>query len=70
MTKTICSDCHTAIHSTWTNKELEKTFHTVEVILSHPMFAKQIAFLRKQDPKRRCRMLRTRERQRRGRRGG
>lgn len=52
VTKTICSDCHRGIHSIFTNKELEKEFHTVGALLAHASFAKQIAWLRKRDPKR------------------
>lgn len=64
VTKTICSDCHNAIHRIWTNKELEASFHTVEAILAHPTFSKHAAWLRKQDPTRRNRMEMTRERRR------
>jgi hypothetical protein len=64
VTKTICSDCHNAIHKFWTNKELEKEFHTVETLLADPQFAKHVAWLRKQDPKRRNRTVRSRERRR------
>ncbi len=62
VTKTICSDCHNFIHKLWTNKELEKDFHTPEAILAHPTFAKHVKWLRKQDPRRRNRSVRTRER--------
>jgi 5-methylcytosine-specific restriction endonuclease McrA len=64
-TKTICSDCHNAIHKFWTNKELEKTVHTVEAILADAKFAKHVAWLRKQDPRRRSRSIRSRDRGRR-----
>jgi hypothetical protein len=64
VTKTICADCHRAIHATFSNKELEKTYHTVEALLAHPDFAKVIAFLRRQDPRRRFKTIRTKERQR------
>lgn len=49
-TETICEDCHKAIHAHFTNKELEETYHTPEILLSHEGFAKQIKFLSKQDP--------------------
>lgn len=49
-TETICADCHKAIHAHFTNKELEETYHTPEILLSHDGFAKQIKFLSKQDP--------------------
>lgn len=66
VTKNICGDCHNAIHKFWSNKELEKTYHTVEIILADPQFARHVAWLRKQDPKRRMRTDHTRERRRRG----
>jgi hypothetical protein len=61
-TETICADCHRSIHSVFTNKQLEKEYHTAEALLAHPTFAKAMDFLRKQDPRRRCRMVRTKER--------
>jgi hypothetical protein len=64
ITKTICKNCHGMIHATFSNKELEKEYHTVEALLAHPTIAKQVAFLRKQDPRRRYRMVRTKKRQR------
>jgi hypothetical protein len=64
VTKTICADCHRSIHATFSNKELEKTYFTVEALLAHPTFAKAITFLQKQDPRRRYRMVRTKKRQR------
>jgi len=64
VTETLCADCHRAIHAVFTNAELEKTYHTAEALLSHPTFAKTVAFLRKQDPRRRYKTVRTRERRR------
>lgn len=49
-TETICADCHKAIHATFTNKELEQTYHTVDVLLAHQEFAKMVKFISKQDP--------------------
>jgi 5-methylcytosine-specific restriction endonuclease McrA len=63
-TKTICSDCHNFIHKRWTNKELEKSFHTVEAISADAQFDKHVKWLRKQDPTRRNRSVATRERRR------
>jgi len=63
-TKTICSDCHNLIHKRWTNKELEKSFHTVEAISADAQFDKHVKWLRKQDPTRRNRSVATRERRR------
>ncbi len=66
-TKTLCRDCHSAIHRTFSNKELEREYSTVEALLSHPTFAKTIAFISKQDPRRRTRTALTKKQQRRGR---
>ena len=66
VTETICSSCHSAIHRTFTNKELEKEYHTVEALLAHPTFAKTVAFIRKQDPKRKTRTDHVRGKRRRG----
>ena len=70
VTKTICSDCHNAIHKFWTNKELEKTYNTPEIILADARFVKFVAWLRKQDPTRRNRSVASREKRRKSRRGG
>ena len=63
-TQTICADCHHAIHAMFTNKELEKEYNTVESLLAHEVFEKQIKFLRKQNPQTRMKMKRTNERAR------
>lgn len=65
-TKTICRDCHKAVHSVFTNKQLEKTYHTVEALMGHEGFAKMVAFIRKQNPQRKQAFKRTKESQRRG----
>jgi hypothetical protein len=64
VTETICSSCHDAIHRTFTNKELERTFNTVEALLSHPTFAGTVAFIRKQDPRRKTRTIEVRGKRR------
>lgn len=48
ITKTLCRDCHKAIHAVFTNVELETTYNTVESLMSHPELAKMIGFIRKQ----------------------
>lgn len=48
ITKTLCRDCHKAIHAVFTNAELETTYNTVESLMSHPELAKMIGFIRKQ----------------------
>ncbi len=49
-TETICRDCHRAIHAVFTNKELERAYHTADTLLSHEGFRKMIDFIAKQDP--------------------
>lgn len=65
VTKTLCGSCHSAIHRTFTNKELERTYNTVEALLAHPVFAKTVAFIRKQSPLTKIRTERVRTRNRR-----
>jgi hypothetical protein len=66
----ICLDCHKAIHATFSNKELEREYFTVEALLSHEGFRKVVRFLSRQDPSRRFRTKLTRVRRRVGRRNG
>ena len=49
VTETLCRDCHRAIHATFSNKELETTYNTVEVLMAHEAFARQVRFIGKQD---------------------
>lgn len=67
VTQTICMDCHRAIHATFSNKELERSFNTVEALMAHEGFAKMVAFIAKQDG--RVRVTLHREQRRRGRNG-
>ena len=68
VTATICADCHRAIHASFTNKELEREYSTVEALLAHEGFLKVVRFIAKQDPGGRVRTARTRDHGRR--RGG
>jgi len=58
----ICLDCHRSIHAFFGLKELEETYHTVEAIWAHEGFAKHLRWLGKQDPNRRYKTKRRRER--------
>jgi hypothetical protein len=49
VTETICRDCHRAIHVLFTNKELERTYDTVEALLAHAELAKMVRYIAKQD---------------------
>jgi len=48
-TKTMCRDCHDALHSMFSNKELEREYSSVDALVAHEGFAKMIAFIAKQD---------------------
>ena len=69
-TLSICTDCHRAIHATFTNKNLEKKYYTVRALLRHKGFRKTIRFISRQDPNRRFRTKMTKDRRRVGRRNG
>jgi hypothetical protein len=60
VTRTICQDCHSAIHATFTNKELERQYATVEALLAHEGFARIVHYIAKQDGRVRTRARRTR----------
>jgi hypothetical protein len=63
-TTTLCRDCHTAIHATFSNRELEQTYHAVDALLAHPTFAQTVAFIARQDPGGRVRTARVKGRPR------
>lgn len=69
VTETICRDCHKAVHSLFSNKSLEKTYHTVEALMGHEGFRKMIEFLKKQDPRSKQTFVRSSDSRRRGRSG-
>ena len=68
-TVTICNDCHQAIHSLFSNKELENKYNTVDSLLSDERFAKTVKFISKQDPTRKTRTKNAKDQKRRGRNG-
>ena len=59
VTETLCRDCHSAIHATFTNKELEREYATIDALMAHPQFVRVIHHIAKQDGK-----VRTRQRKR------
>jgi hypothetical protein len=65
VTATLCHDCHRAIHATFTNKELERAYHTPEALLSHEGFRRMIEFIARQDPGGKVKMKVSSERARR-----
>lgn len=64
-TETICVDCHKAIHAMFTNKELEETYHAVDVLMGHTEFVKMVKFISKQDPGGRVKTKKNKDRLRR-----
>jgi hypothetical protein len=69
ITETICRDCHSAIHATFSNKELEREYSTVEALLAHEGLRKMVAFIARQDPGGKVRIAPHRSQRRRGRNG-
>lgn len=43
----LCQPCHSKIHSVFTEKELERTYNTLEIIQSHPEIVKFIVWIQK-----------------------
>lgn len=68
-TTLICCDCHRMIHSLFSNKELERTYNSVEALLANEQVQKMVAFLSKQDPNRRYRAVLSKAQRGRGRNG-
>lgn len=69
VTETLCRDCHRAIHATFSNKELEKRYHTREALMAHDGFRRMIEFIARQDPGGRVRVKLANNQRRRGRSG-
>ena len=69
LTTTLCRDCHHAVHAQFTNKELEAEYNTVEALMSDERFCKTVAFIKRQDPRRKTRTSRPRDKRVRGRSG-
>lgn len=65
----ICRDCHSAIHALFSNKELEKSYTTVDALLANERFAKMVRFIARQDPHRRTHTALASDQRRRGRNG-
>lgn len=61
-TATLCRDCHKAIHATFSNRELERDYHTREALLAHQELRAMVAFIARQDPGGVVRVRRTRAR--------
>lgn len=48
-TEKICTDCHDAAHAMFSNRELEREYNSIELLMGNVEFAKQVAFIAKQD---------------------
>lgn len=44
----LCRPCHSTVHATLDEKELEEVFNTVEALANHPEIAKFVNWVRKQ----------------------
>lgn len=66
-TTTLCTDCHRAIHATFSNKQLEKEYRTVEALLAHEGFRRMVQFIARQQGH--VRVVTARDQRRRGRHG-
>ena len=58
----ICQECHSAIHGLYTNKELQEKFDTVSALKCSLPFRKAAAFISKQDPGKRIKTKRSKNR--------
>ena len=47
-TKRLCRDCHGAIHTVCTNRELAQTFNTVAALQAHPTLGEMFRFIGRQ----------------------
>ena len=46
----ICRDCHRAVHTVFSNKELRDHYHTKAALFAHDGFRRMIIYIAKQDP--------------------
>ena len=49
----LCHACHKTVHATLTEKELARSYHSVEALAAHPEIARFVEWVRKQDPNKR-----------------
>lgn len=49
----LCRPCHSTVHATLTEKQLEQQYHTLAALAGHPDIARFVAWVRKQQPGRR-----------------
>jgi hypothetical protein len=46
----LCKACHSAVHSTLTEKQLEQTYNTIEALQSHPELERFLCWIRTKPP--------------------
>jgi hypothetical protein len=63
-TELICADCHGNLHALFDNRQLASELNTVEALRAHPVFAKALAFIRKQPPESKTRVKSAKRRRR------
>lgn len=68
-TVSICIDCHTAVHAQFSNKDLERTYNTVEMLLTHDTFSRTVKFISKQNTNKRIKTKLSSDQKMRGRNG-
>lgn len=57
----LCRSCHSHVHATLSNKELEYHFNTMELLLAHPDIAKFVAWIKKQPTGKRITIRRSKD---------
>jgi len=62
----ICSDCHSAIHARYSNKELADKFYRLDLLKADEDLRRAYRFLSKQDPLRRFRNKQSNSRRKKG----
>ncbi len=55
----LCEACHATVHATFSEKELEQEYNTVEALAAHPDVARFVRYARKQPPTAKIRVRRT-----------
>lgn len=56
----LCQPCHSTVHATLSEKELEAAFHTLDALAGHPEIQKFVAWVKKQPTDRRIAVKRPR----------
>jgi hypothetical protein len=49
----LCQPCHSTVHATLSESELEAAYNTIEALSQHPDIAKFVSWVAKQSTKRR-----------------